>query len=290
MNLVSVVIPATSYDLNLKKCLASLVLQKNIKLEVWVVFNPQLPQVNESEWPDWIHFTSSAKGVNYARNKGLRKSSSDFVYFFDSDCELADEFHINKAVEGLLSRPGSAGIGGGYTLAGDASLPSQAYQYLQITWLQEQIQNHEMQSGALIGGNMLLRKSKLAGLEFDETILFGGSEREFFIRLMKFSPLLYLDFDLNVIHNSCISEKQLLKKAKAQSSGEMYIKSKHADMHNKTIQYLLKPALNPTFASYVEKYQQVFTNNSRTIKKRSFVNEWLITFIQHLDIAQSRRD
>lgn len=285
MNLVSVVIPATSYDLNLKKCLVSLVAQKNIKLEVWVVFNPPISQVAKVEWPEWIHFTNSAKGVNCARNKGLSSSNSDFVFFLDSDCELPDDYYIHKMYESLLAKPLAAGVGGGYVLGPNPGLESQAYQYMQMTWLYEQIRNKDMLASSLIGGNMLLRKSMLAGFKFDENIIFGGSEREFFTRLQKINALFYLDLNLNVTHNSFLNEKQLLAKANAQFKGEKYIRVKHGEVPKAHLKYLLKPELNPACFEYIEKYRKVYVE---TPKWR--IKNWLFKFAEHLNIAQSRRD
>ncbi len=286
MNLVSVVIPAISYDLNLKKCLVSLVSQKNIKLEVWVVLNPPKSRVVQAGWPEWIHFIDSAVGVNCARNQGLRKSNSDFVFFLDSDCELADEHYLQKMYEMILSRPLATGVGGGYAIPSNSNLPSQAYQYIQMTWLREQIQNQDMQASALIGGNMLLRKSKLAGFEFDESIVFGGTERELFTRLQKTNAIFYLDLNLNVIHNSSLNEKQLLAKAKAQSEGEKYIRSKHGDAPKKQWMYLLAPDLNPECSIYVEKYKNFFV---RKVHK-PVIKSWFYRLSEHLSIVQSRRD
>lgn len=289
MSPISVVIPAIKFDQTLRSCLDSLILQRNFTLEVWVIFNPAKPVLDYSEWPTWIHFVESKKGVNCARNFGISKSTSDLVLFLDSDCMLDDPDHIQKLTKLIESHPNASGAGGGYKVSKEANLATKAYNYLQMDWLRQQIISDDLKAKALIGGHMLLKKSKLPGLRFDENILYGGSEEELFVRLAKSNKELYLDLELSVIHTSELSQKELLRKAKAQGRGEKYIKNRHKDLKNSSVIYLVKPHFEPEWAKSIEGYERVFSKYSGAGCGKNFsVKKFLYSILEHLNVSQYR--
>lgn len=296
MNLISVVIPAVGFDQGLRSCLESLIFQQDVNLEVWVVFNPRKPHFISENWPQWIHFIESKRGVNCARNSGLEKSTSDLVLFLDSDCRLQDPYHVAKLVSFINQQGCIAGVGGGYEVPAPHGLASKAYHYIQMDWLRRQIVDQEFRTSALIGGHMLLRKSMLQGLKFDENIIYGGSEREFFVRLAYKNAILYLDLRLNVIHDSEISKKDLLKKAKAQARGEKYIRRRHkivpGVVHGgSSVRYIEKPPYDPEWAPVLEAYERVFSRYSGAKpREHSLVKRLLFSAIEHLNVSQSRSD
>ncbi len=291
MSPISVVIPAIKFDQTLRSCLSSLVVQKNVNLEVWVIFNPVKPSLDYSEWPSWIQFVESKKGVNCARNLGISQSTSDMVLFLDSDCMLDDPDHIQKLAKFLELYPNASGVGGGYKVSTDANLATKAYNYLQMDWLRQQILSEDLKAKALIGGHMLLQKSKLPGLRFDENILYGGSEKELFVRLAKSKADLYLDMELSVIHTSELSQKELLKKAKAQGRGEKYIKSRHKTTKTSSVVYLVKPYFEPEWAKLIEGYERVFSKYSGAGSGKNFsVKKFLYSILEHLNVSQYRGD
>lgn len=291
MSPVSVVIPAIEFDQILRSCLASLILQKNVMLEVWVVFNPSKPIMNYSEWPSWVQFVESKRGVNCARNVGISKSNFDLVLFLDSDCKLNDPDHIHKLIALMALHPNAAGVGGGYKVSKEANLATQAYNYLQMDWLRQQIISDDLKAQALIGGHMLLKKSKLPGLQFDENILYGGSEKELFVRLAKSNTELYLDLELSVIHASELSQKELLRKAKAQGRGQKYINTRHKTMKRLSVIYLVKPYFEPEWAKLIEGYERVFSKYSGAGKsKKISVKKFFHSILEHLNVSQNRRE
>lgn len=291
MSLISVVIPALRLDQHLKSCLESLVNQKNANLEVWVVFNPTLPKINLSYWPNWIHFIKSRKGVNCARNLGLAKSTSDFVLFLDSDCQLTNPEHVVKMIEFINCYPMAAGVGGIYEIASNSNIVTKAYHYLQMDWLKKQIIGEDFSARSLIGGHMLLRKSKLADLKFDEKIIFGGSEKEFFIRLLKKNAKLYLNLQMSVLHNSEISKKELLSKAMAQGQGEKYINSQHGFPETPLTRYIVKQHLNDELASPIDDYRRVFSKYaSHKNEKINCFKKIFYSALEQINVAQSSKD
>jgi len=265
--------------------------QKNVDLEVWVVFNPIKPSIDFTAWPKWIHFELSKKGVNSARNVGLSKSSRDLVLFLDSDCEIVDANHIEKLAYFLESKPQASGAGGGYQTAKAANTTTLAYNYLQMQWLRQQIVGSDFSSQALIGGHMLLKKSKIGSEKFDENIIFGGAEKEFFVRLGQQSHLFYVDLNLNVLHTSEISRKDLLKKAKAQGEGDFYIKSRNPGLMSARTTYFVKPYFDSSWSEDINSYQSEFSKYSKQgSKKVNFIKKFVYSMIEHLMISQSSRD
>ena len=291
MTQVSVVIPAVEFDSQLANCLKSLDEQKNVSLEAWVIFNPKLPNIKLGEWPKWIHFLESKKGVNSARNLGLANCSNDLVLFLDSDCQLTDTNHIEKLCNFLAKWPDATGVGGGYQISKNAKLPTQAYNYLQMEWLRQQISEENFGTQALIGGHMLLRKSKLGEVKFDENIIFGGSEKEFFARLKKTQNRFYVDLSLNVQHNSELTEQELFKKAKAQGIGEKYTRNLHGKIDKQKFCYLIKPDFDPRWSTLIEKYQTLFSRaTGQDSQKVNPIRKSIYGIIEHLMVSQSSRD
>lgn len=291
MRQVSVVIPAVQYDIHLESCLKSLLVQENVKLDVWVVFNPKIPKFNSVQWPNWIQFVQSKKGVNCARNLGLAKCVYENVLFLDSDCELIDPTHIEKLMTFLSAFPEATGVGGDYDIPGEANLPSQAYHYLQAQWLRQQILSEDFSTRALFGGHMLLRKSQLEDFRFDEKIVFGGSEKEFFCRMYAAQKKFFVNLKLSVQHNSNISETQLLQKAKAQGRGEKYIRSLHGKSVQPKFCFILKRKFDPAWKPLIEKYQTVYSNAAGDdLFKVNPIKKFIFNLIEHLMVSQSSKD
>lgn len=287
MSLISIVIPAIKFDQTLRFCLDSLVKQKNVSLEVWVIFNPSKPNLDFSDWPSWIQFVESEKGVNCARNWGIRKSTADLIFFLDSDCVLNDPYHITKIIKFMELHPNASGVGGGYKVPQQVNLATKTYNYLQMDWLRQQIISADHRSKALIGGHMLLNKSKLPDLRFDENILFGGSEKELFVRLADSKTEFYLDLNFTILHISELTQKELLKKAKAQGRGERYIRTQYKTTKGDTFCYLIKPDFEPEWAKFIEGYERVFSKHSGsgTINKFS-IRKILYRIIEHINVSQ----
>lgn len=288
MKRISVVIPAIKFDQALDLCLTSLTYQKNVNLEVWVIFNPKIPDQEFSNWPPWIQFIESKKGVNCARNMGLKKSTADLVLFLDADCELTDPHHVEKILAFMGQSPGAAGVGGSYRISNHSSTANCAYHYLQTEWLTKQILGPDFQVRALLGGHMLLKKSLLMGLEFDENIIFGGSEKEFFCRLKKRNLSFYVNLDLSVLHHSDITRTQLGQKAKAQGLGEKYIKALHGSFEDLKSVYLKKPPIETAWIKDIDYYRQIFSIHSgRKSQKKLSLKSLLDRALEHLNVAQS---
>ncbi len=288
MNQVSVVIPSVDWTPQLQKCLRSILTQQNVRLETWVVFNPNMPKSEVLEgWPDWIRFVRSDRGVNRARNEGVRRSTCERVLFLDSDCELVDLQHIEKLNTLWDENPTVDGVGGEYKLSFNSSEAAQAYQALQMQWLRTQVINSKGETKALIGGHMLLNRKLLLEAPFDEKILFGGAEREFFVRLSNLSNKFIWTPELKVLHESNLTRKDLIKKARLQGLGDLYIQKK---MKRLSIPVQNSPRLsslnisNPEVLQLVDEYIRVFSKYARKNKKT-----WRHPFfrlLEHMNIAE----
>jgi GT2 family glycosyltransferase len=287
---LSVVIPAISFNGQLEKCLKSIVKQHNVELDVWVVFNPRKPLTVTSSWPSWFHFIESEKGVNCARNLGLKNAKHDLVFFLDSDCELFDPNYLEKFGFQMRSRPHAAGMGGTYSLPANSKAIDKAYHYIQMNWLKQQILSEAFNTSSLIGGNMLLRKSKLKGSYFDEKIIFGGSEREFFVRLGLQGSEFYLDMNASVLHHSNLSFEEFIKKAKSQGRGEKYIQKKHKKNTFSVKTQYYRFTCERNLIPIVEIYHKIFLKNSKPFFRWKRIKNPLLSVIEHLRVIQSSKD
>lgn len=239
--ILSVVIPSLGQLDNLKKIVNSIKAQEIPKdqLEVLIVINGHLDSRNVAQIKQWASaevsylkiFFLSTKVVNLARNHGLKNAKSDVVIFFDDDCVIENKQFLLKHLQFHQSHPEVFAYGGGYTLSHKPAFWDRIYNYLQMKWLYSGIIDDASSlvvTRVLLGGNFSI-KLKLAvaqELEFDEFIIYGGSEFEFFKQARIKNLTLVLN-SLNVYHNTSENLFSVTRKLYKQGRGKAHIDLKH---------------------------------------------------------------
>lgn len=219
---LSVIIPTHRRNDQLVLLMASLMKQDlaGIKVEVIVAGNIHdsiLQQYIENLDKDQISFSyysSNKIGVNIARNLGVRISQSELIYFLDDDVLLKNPGHLKLIHELAIGNPEVSAIGGSYHLPAHSKIIDEVYHAICTSWMSDPEVVH------LVGGNSLYNKKLLRDhLNFNEEIIFGGSETELNLRLSA-KGFKFLFFNsLNIEHSTHLSLIDLVTKALRQGMG-----------------------------------------------------------------------
>ncbi len=238
-NGISIVIPSTGNLDNLQRLLPSILDQnvEAIELQVIVVLNgiPQnrMTDINErisKAWPTVELLRIEGKGVNLARNSGLRCSKYDFVLFLDDDCELHNKKTLKNYLKLHHSNPDYFAIGGGYILPARHGLFDEVYNYIQMNWFlhgQKESGKALVNTQYLLGGNFCLKRHLATAhqLQFEPSIQYGGSELDFF-RQASSVGLKLGAIEMDVTHNTNESFYSVGKKVFKQGRGKYFIDAK----------------------------------------------------------------
>lgn len=237
---ISVIIPTLGNIENLNRLMQSIVSQhiNQNNYEVIIVVNGLIEKKDVAALDKWsssyseilkIYFISE-KGVNIARNFGLSRAKFSVALFLDDDCELSnpcfleEHIHLHSLHEKIFA------TGGTYLLPDHAKFFDQIYNYIQIKWFVSGIEDAQLSTKTqyLLGGNfsIKLEAAKDRKLKFDENILYGGSEYEFF-RKANIIGLKMLTNELDVIHHTQESLLSLTRKIFKQGRGKAYIDGKY---------------------------------------------------------------
>ncbi len=225
---MSVVIPHHRDEESLLTLLLSLRSQEtSFQYEVIVISNPPSKKAQKvvSDFSNTRNIQCKMTGANLARNIGIINSSAPLILFLDSDCETANAKFLQQHRDLHHKHSAACCIGGTYKING-LRIPDIAYNYSQMKWLSEgaQIKNR---CRFLIGGNFSCKRHLLDGLLFDENIIYGGSETEFFLRLNGGGNKIFLLFpELAVFHNTKLNAVDFIQKFYRQGAGTFYIEEK----------------------------------------------------------------
>lgn len=240
---ISIIIPSIgkSYE-SLKRLLKSIKNQKldpSVTYECLIVFNgvgrekfDEIEKAIRQEYKDpWLHLLySEDKGANVARNIGLKKALSDILLFLDDDCELDTPIFLATHIRYHLNADAFA-FGGGYQLPYAAGFFDEIYNDMQSKWMQWGIKNAEdREIQFLLGGNCSIKKSLAItmNLKFDDAIVYGGTELDFFRDSERKGLKKYL-ISLDLLHHTHESFFSLTKKYWKQGQGGAYSDKKFAD-------------------------------------------------------------
>lgn len=228
---LSIVIP-TQGDLKKLNTIVSSIYKNilNVQFEIIIVCNPEVLNIEIlTKKYDQLQIIQLKKaGLNVARQAGLLLSQFELVLFLDDDCELTSPLQIDLLYNEIIQSSELFAVGGYYSLPADAGVWSKVYFNQQMQWLKSGIYDHQKNYCAyLIGGYFILNKSKCKALnlEFDEKMIFGGTEKEFFLQAYKKNQKMRL-VDSIVKHHSDDSVFKYLSKTFKQGRGQKYIESK----------------------------------------------------------------
>ncbi|MBC6416107.1 MAG: glycosyltransferase [Bdellovibrionales bacterium] len=157
------------------------------------------------------------KGVNKARNMGIRFARGDILYFLDDDCVLFDKNHLHNLMEAHKNHPDVVGIGGPYKSQNILLGGDKFYHENTSSWICKFVQL-DNKTSQLLGGNASYKRSVFdRGFYFNPYIIFGGSE-ESFNNSIKDLGLLF-DKNLWVYHRPKVKGFVFIKKSFQQGRG-----------------------------------------------------------------------
>ena len=195
------------------------------KLQVLLISNLKDNYLREKsrqwkkEFYDFKYMETGDKGVNKARNLGIRFSGGDILYFLDDDCLLPSPDHLTQLLVRHQELQEVVGIGGGYKTTHVLKGASQFYYEQQKQWIKSTSRNLNKTS-QLIGGNASYKKIVFdKGFSFDSQIIFGGSEESFNRLLVDNGYHLMLFEDLDIYHMIHINTFSLIQKSFKQGVG-----------------------------------------------------------------------
>lgn len=191
--------------------------------EIRIITNLQDPSLDKlaflrAQSGPKVHLECAGKiGVNGARNLGARRSKGEFLLFLDDDCVLPHERFLEEMSLKFSANPAAAALGGHYISPKSSCWRVRGYNAMAKAWLLLSAQagtEGDRQVMHLLGGNVCYRRELFdLGYWFDESIISGGDEAEFHLRLNRAGHQLVYASSLSVIHQADSSWIALLKRA-----------------------------------------------------------------------------
>lgn len=183
--------------------------------------SPEIEKKWGASFRSFYVFTTGVANSSAARNLGLRFATGEIIVFLDSDCYINDPQYFSKIKSYHQKWPSMGGIGGPYALPPNSNRYDRAYAQLAEHWLKASIIKEETgETTNLIGGNASYKRRVFEkGLNFDPTIVYGGSELSLNRKIVHFEMGLLFCDDLVVEHRSHLGLGSFLKKAYYQGKG-----------------------------------------------------------------------
>lgn len=214
---VSVIIPAFNSEATIKDLLESLMLLDYIKdkLEKIIVDGGSTDRTIEiaKSYPVKI-IVESRKGINVARNAGVKSSKGEILIFTDSDCVVPKDW-VRKIVEDFKDQ--NVGCLGGSALRYEDNFLSR-YADISVVPVLRRFKKREILDNVKLllrypaGCNMAFRREAVekAGF-FNEKIHYGFDEDDLAERVCKLGYKMLLDPEVIVWHKHRRSLRNLLK-------------------------------------------------------------------------------
>jgi glycosyltransferase involved in cell wall biosynthesis len=261
----SIVIPTTGARSHLEGLLQSLSNLKEIEnSEVLLVFNPAdrvLSTISQRFEKLKVRIMTSQSGVNFARNVGIQNATGNILLFLDDDCRVHNPELLVQHAFFHQKCPWAFAVGGWYYNPNPSPL-SQAYDEIQKDWLLRNRLSSDGECQMLLGGHFSVRNSGNIPL-FDESIVYGGAETEYFFRL-KALGYRFLLTNLQVEHSPQLTPSILAKKATLQGKTHHRLLSEG--------RFIEAPWVSSTSANenkYKDLYLRFFKNQFIRIENRT---------------------
>lgn len=229
----------------------------DFNFEVLVVANlpsQELRQMVQSIAANFIYLETGRLGVNVARNKALDKSRGDIILFLDDDIVIQTDELLQKHRDAHAHFPQAVAIGGPYQLVSPRSPWEITYHQIAHDWLdRSRLDGYE--TTQLLGGNMSLKRA-LLHLQFDENILFGGSEAALCQQLVLSGKQLYLLPELVIGHSPEMTKRIFVRKAFLQGKGAKRRQETMAELPSQHVNEWLHRSVPPLYARHFARGQQ----------------------------------
>lgn len=291
MNSISVVIPTAGnfpYVESLIQSMADCL--QMYSLEIIIVCNPSKLEMNTipNRFPSLNIkvMQTDVVGVNHARQMGLVNATHPYVLFLDDDCRFTHPEQLEKIFVEILNHPDLFAVGGYYNST-DIHLNrvAKAYAQNQMSWLKQGLVDpHQKLNAYLIGGFFIMNKAKAnqQSLCFDEAMIFGGTEKDFFLRAYRLGLKMRL-LDVSIEHYYPNVRLSYMIKVYKQGRGLRYIndkglifESKYLDLEDKNLFAVLFDAVfwSGYYLSkneYVRYFQYLYKKMSDTVNEKKLL-------------------
>ncbi len=210
-------------------------------------------------------------GVNASRNLGWNHAKGSVLLFLDDDCELHTTDFLQRVQQAHQEFPELQVIGGSYASEPESSFEDRAYNLLSNVWC-ESHQYVLEQNWALLGGNMSFKASvRELGLQFNEDILYGGSETELHVRMFERGICMQYFPHLTVLHRPRVTTQKIFEKALKQAhTAEQFLLPENLRAANLgKYLYTKKISEQALTASEFKKYLEVFRLHEEAFLQRS---------------------
>lgn len=241
MTPLSVVIPSSGNLSYVESLVQSMVnYLQMFSLEIIIVCNPSKLEMNQIperfQSLDIKVLQTDVVGVNHARQMGLGKATHQYVLFLDDDCRFTDSKQLEKIFVEILNHPDLFAVGGYYNSTNfDLNSIARAYAQNQMRWLKQGLVDSTQKLNAyLIGGFFIMNKTMAnqQSLSFDESMIFGGTEKDFFLRAYRLGLKMRL-LDVSIEHYYPNIRFSYMIKVYKQGRGLRYINDKGLDFESK---------------------------------------------------------
>jgi GT2 family glycosyltransferase len=225
------------------RCIDTLLLQKNIRLEIIVIDNASKDNsvtLLKSTFNDRIKLISGKSNLGFgcANNAVAAFAQGDFLLLINPDTEIYDELFIFKLVSKLKKNKETGLIAPSICEPRkNNKIIEPKYRYPGVTKLiySKEIKNLPGQIAWVLGACMLMKASvykEIGG--FDEDYFLYGEDVDICIRLRKHGYTISYAADLEIMHVSAVSEigSNNLEKWLRKRRGLFLFYSKHYDLRD----------------------------------------------------------
>lgn len=288
---ISVVIPSSGnfqYVESLVQSMADCL--QMYSLEIIIVCNPsklEMNQISERfQSLDIKVLQTDVIGVNHARQMGLAKATHQYVLFLDDDCRFSHSDQLTKIFVEILNHPDLFAVGGYYNSTKfNLNRVARAYAQNQMSWLKQGLVDSAQKLNAyLIGGFFIMNKAMAnqQSLCFDEAMIFGGTEKDFFLRAYRLGLKMRL-LDVSIEHFYPNIRLSYMIKVYKQGRGLRYIndkglgfESKYLDLAEKNLFAVLFDAIfwSGYYLSkneYVRYFQYLYKKMSDSLNEKKLL-------------------
>ena len=233
--MISVIIPTLNRVSSVIKLVQSIQTQKTkVAFEINVVSNLDNPQLrvklDKLKIENLRFFTVGQIGANRARNLGAKNSTGNILAFFDDDCLLSTEDHLEKIYTHHRNFNEASAIGGRYRVNRVGNIWEQTYHYNADEWLIAS-RFSEYLATNLIGGNVSYKREAFIKYRgFDNSLVYGGTETELHLRMLNAGEQLILLDDIPVIHDLELDWKGFVDKALKQGAAFQFRSKKNVQL------------------------------------------------------------